>query len=235
MDSLPWLNTAKYSAPMLLLYGVGCTLWAVAYMGTLAKIRSRRYVEIPAAAVVANVAWELVWSFIYHPDVGRLFAWGYGLWFFLDVFITYNLFKYGPKQIVNPTLRRWFAPAAAFGIAAWTVMLYFFVKGGYDSPYGGISGYILNVMMSALYIVLIVQQKDDLGNFSALVGWSKMLGTGLLSVFNAILVPENGFLMTLCAVTFLLDATYIVTYHVLAARQRSTAPAAGVVRAPRTV
>ena len=42
MDSLPWLNTAKYSAPMLLLYGVGCALWAVAYMGTLAKIRSRR-------------------------------------------------------------------------------------------------------------------------------------------------------------------------------------------------
>src|SRR3954447_12462050 len=99
MDSLPWLNTAKYSGPMLLLYGVGCFGWVVAYVGTLHKIRSRAYVEIPAAAVVANVAWEFVWGFFNQPDVGRLFSWGYRLWFFLDVFITYNLFKYGPKQI----------------------------------------------------------------------------------------------------------------------------------------
>jgi hypothetical protein len=222
MDSLPWLNTAKYSGPMLLLYGVGCFGWVVAYVGTLHKIRSRAYVEIPAAAVVANVAWEFVWGFFNQPDVGRLFSWGYRLWFFLDVFITYNLFKYGPKQIVNPTLRRWFAPAASFGIVAWAVMLYFFVKEGYDTPYGGTSGYILNVLMSALYIILIVQERNELDNFSAVVGWSKMLGTALLSIFNAILVPQMRFLMALCAVTFVLDVIYIVTYHTLAARQRST-------------
>jgi len=221
-----WINWQDYTGLEFFFYGGGSFLWVIAYVIYIRNILRFKYVEMPVFAGCCDVAWEFVWSFIYHPDVGRLFAWGYGLWFFLDVFITYNLFKYGPKQIVNPTLRRWFAPAAAFGIAAWTVMLYFFVKGGYDSPYGGISGYILNVMMSALYIILIVQERNDLGNFSALVGWSKMLGTGLLSVFNAILVPENGFLMTLCAVTFLLDATYVVTYHVLAARQRSTAPAA---------
>jgi hypothetical protein len=222
--SEPWLNTAKYSGPMLLLYGVGCFGWVVAYWGTLQKIRTRHYVEIPAAAVVANIAWEFVWSFFFCPDVGRLFAWGYRLWFLLDVFITYNLFKYGPKQIVNTTLRRWFAPAAAFGIVAWAVMLYFFVQQKFDTPYGATSGYILNVMMSALYIILIVQEKNDLDNFSATVGWSKMLGTALLSVFNAILIPENRFLMTLCAVTFVLDVIYIVTYHTLAARQRARRP-----------
>jgi hypothetical protein len=51
-----------------------------------------------------------------------------------------------------------------------------------------------------------------------------MLGTGILSVFNAILVPQNGFLMTLCAVTFLLDVAYIVTFHRMAARLRAAAP-----------
>jgi hypothetical protein len=224
MDGVVWLNTAKYSEPMLLLFGIGCVLWAVAYVGVLQKIRTRRYVEIPAAAVVANIAWEFVWGFVFTTDMGMLFQWGYRIWFFLDVFITWNLFRYGPRQISNATLRRWFAPATVFGLAAWTAMLYFFVKQGMDSPYGGISGYILNVMMSALYIVLLVQQ-NDLRDFSYLVAWSKMLGTGILSVFNAILVPQNGFLMTLCAVTFLLDVAYIVTFHVMAARLRAAAPA----------
>ena len=224
MDSVVWLNTAKYSEPMLLLFGIGCFLWAVAYVGVLQKIRTRRYVEIPAAAVVANIAWEFVWGFVFTTDMGLLFQWGYRIWFFLDVFITWNLFRYGPQQISNATLRRWFAPATVFGLAAWTAMLYFFVKQGMDSPYGGISGYILNVMMSALYIVLLVQQ-NDLRDFSYLVAWSKMLGTGILSVFNAILVPQNGFLMTLCAVTFLLDVAYIVTFHRMAARLRAAAPA----------
>jgi hypothetical protein len=223
MDSVVWLNTAKYSEPMLLLFGIGCFFWVVAYVGVLQKIRTRRYVEIPAAAVVANIAWEFVWGFVFTTDMGILFQWGYRIWFFLDVFITWNLFRYGPQQIANATLRRWFAPATVFGLAAWTAMLYFFVKQGMDSPYGGISGYILNVMMSALYIVLLVQQ-NDLRDFSYLVAWSKMLGTGILSVFNAILVPQNGFLMTLCAVTFLLDVAYIVTFHVMAARLRAAAP-----------
>ena len=224
MDSVVWLNTAKYSEPMLLLFGIGCFFWVVAYVGVLQKIRARRYVEIPAAAVVANIAWEFVWGFVFTTDMGMLFQWGYRIWFFLDVFITWNLFRYGPQQVSNATLRRWFAPATVFGLAAWTAMLYFFVKQGMDSPYGGISGYILNVMMSALYIVLLVQQ-NDLRDFSYLVAWSKMLGTGILSVFNAILVPQNGFLMTLCAVTFLLDVVYIVTFHVMAARLRAAAPA----------
>ena len=223
MDSVVWLNTAKYSEPMLLLFGLGCFFWVVAYVGVLQKIRTRRYVEIPAAAVVANIAWEFVWGFVFTTDMGMLFQWGYRIWFFLDVFITWNLFRYGPQQISNATLRRWFAPATVFGLAAWTAMLYFFVKQGMDSPYGGISGYILNVMMSALYIVLLVQQ-NDLRDFSYLVAWSKMLGTGILSVFNAILVPQNGFLMTLCAVTFILDVVYIVTFHVMAARLRAAAP-----------
>jgi hypothetical protein len=223
MDSVVWLNTAKYSEPMLLLFGVGCLFWVVAYVGVLQKIRTRGYVEIPAAAVVANIAWEFVWGFVFHTDMGMLFQRGYQIWFVLDVFITWNLFRYGPRQVSNPTLRRWFAPATVFGLAAWTAMLYFFVKQGMDSPYGGISGYILNVMMSALYIVLLVQQ-NDLRDFSYLVAWSKMLGTGILSVFNAILVPQNGFLMTLCAVTFILDMVYIVAFHVMAARLRAAAP-----------
>ncbi|MFL6193487.1 MAG: hypothetical protein ACJ75H_04910 [Thermoanaerobaculia bacterium] len=225
MDTLPWLNTAEYSPLLLALFGLGCLGWVVAYMATLKTIWKRKYVEIPAGAVVANVAWEFIWSFFYHPDIGRLFAWGYRAWFFLDVFITYSLFRYGSKQVVNPSLRRWFAPAAAFGIVAWTALIYTFRP--LDSSYGGISGYILNVMMSFLYLILLAQERSDIQDFSALVGWSKMLGTGFFSVFNALYVPENRFLMTMCAVTFILDATYVVAFHRIKAKAGATAAAAG--------
>lgn len=225
MDGAVWINTAQYSVPMLVLFGLGCLGWAVAYAGTLWTIRHRRFVEIPAAAVVANVAWELLWGFLFPVSLGRFFTWGYRLWFFLDVFITWNLFKYGPKQVVNPLLRRWFAPAAAFGIAAWVALLYFFVRQGFDNTFGGISGYILNVMMSAFYLVMLAQLQN-LRDVSPLVGWSKMLGTGVFSIFNFLLTPHNGFLMTLCLVTFLLDAAYVAAYHARAARERAAAPAA---------
>jgi hypothetical protein len=220
MDGSAWLNTAKYSVPMLVLFGLGCLGWAIAYAGTLWTIRNRRFVEIPAAAVVANVAWELLWGFVFKMDLGLLFVWGYRLWFFLDVFITWNLFKYGAKQVANPILRRWFAPAAAFGIAAWAALLYFFVRQGLDNSFGGISGYILNVMMSAFYLVMLAQLQN-LRDISPLVGWSKMLGTAVFSVFNFLLTPQNGFLMTLCVVTFLLDAAYVAAYHARAARERA--------------
>jgi hypothetical protein len=108
-------------------------------------------------------------------------------------------------------LAQWFRPGVAFSILAWGVGIFFFVREGFDTGYGAYSGYILNVMMSALYILLIV--KSDIADFSAVVAWSKMLGTAVLSVFNVMVRPDSLFLMTLLAVTLILDLFYIFVYH----------------------
>jgi hypothetical protein len=212
VDPQPWLNTAKYTMPQLVLFLVGCFGWVVAYVAVLMKIRKYRYVEIPANAVVANIAWEFVWGFLYRTDMGRLFVWGYRAWFFLDVFIVYCLFRDGSKQVVSPVLRRYFRPATAIAILSWGVAIYTFVGEGYDTPYGAISGYLLNVMMSALYIVLFVNQ-GEVRLFSGVVAWSKMLGTALLSLFNYMVKGDDSFLMTLCLVTLLLDLLYLAVFH----------------------
>jgi hypothetical protein len=216
--SAPWFNTADYSPALLVLFAVGCLGWVVSYVGVLKTVRRYQFVEIPAGAVVANVAWEFVWGFLYTSDMGMFFAWGYRLWFFLDVFIVFELFRHGWKQLDSTLLLPLFRPGAAFGILAWAVGLYYFVGEGYDTGYGAISGYILNVMMSALYIVLIAKHADDIQYFSGLVAWSKMLGTALLSVFNFIHRPDDYLLMTLYTVTFILDVLYIYVYYAL--RQR---------------
>ena len=210
-----WLNTTDYTPFELILFGIGCFGWVVSYVAILRRVQRNRFLEIPAGAVVANVAWEYLWGFTFTTSMGMVFAWGYRIWFFLDLFIVYMLFKYGWKQADTPVIARAFNVASAFGIVCWLAALYYFIREGYDTSYGAISGYILNVMMSALYLVLIAKQSNNPQYFSEVVAWSKMLGTALLSVFNFMVRPDDHLLMTLYVATLVLDVAYIVAVRTL--------------------
>jgi hypothetical protein len=206
-----WINTDQYSAVQLWMFAIGCALWAVDYVGVLIGLKREKFLEIPAAAVVANVAWEFVWGFFFVNSLGMLFTWGYRAWFFLDCFIVYHLLKVGGKQVRTPQLQQNWAAVCIFGIVAWAFGIYFFVKMGYDTGVGATSGYILNVMMSFLYITLLLNQPVQY--FSTLVAWSKMLGTGILTLWNMMLPVTNPFVITLGIATFVLDVTYIALVH----------------------
>lgn len=215
-----WVNTVRYSVPALIVFGLGCILWLIAYVAILQGVRRNKFVEIPAAAVVANVSWEWMWSFVYIGDTGRLLEVGYRGWVFLDFVIVYWLFRYGDRQVINPALRAWFKPAVAFGIASWSVAIYYFVRSGYDMSMGATSAYIINVMMSAVYLMLL--HSHPARNFSLLVGWTKGLGTACFSLFM-VMVPlhryqedalaDKEFLLTLCAITLILDAVYVLALY----------------------
>jgi hypothetical protein len=206
-----WVNTSQYTTWQLWMFGIGCALWAVDYVGVLIGLKREKFLEIPAAAVVANVAWEFVWGFFFVNSLGMLFTWGYRAWFFLDCFIVYHLMKVGAKQVRTPELKKYWVPVCAFGILAWALAIYFWVKMGYDTGVGATSGYVLNVLMSFLYITLLLNQ--PIQYFSTMVAWSKMLGTGILTVWNTTLPEINPFVITLGVVTFVLDMTYIVLVH----------------------
>jgi hypothetical protein len=222
-----WFNTEEYSVPLLVLFGVGCFGWVVAYVAIVRNAWRNRFLEIPAGAVVANIAWEFVWGFLYPNELGRFFSWGYRAWFFFDLAIVYCLFKWGAKQVDTPEMKALFRPACAFGILAWAVGVYFFVGEGYDTGYGAISGYILNTMMSALYVVIVLRH-GPLYEFSLLVAWSKMLGTALLTVFNFVVQAGNLYLLALCLLTLALDLLYIALFYSIRSGR-----AAGLVAAVR--
>ncbi|HKZ30719.1 MAG TPA: hypothetical protein VJ648_00015 [Vicinamibacteria bacterium] len=207
-----WFNTSQYPVPLLILFGVGCFGWVVAYVAIVKSALRNQFLEIPAGAVVANIAWEFVWGFLYPNELGRFFSWGYRVWFFFDLGIVYMLFRFGDRQMGLPELKAIFRPACVFGIVAWAVGIYFFVGEGYDTGYGAISGYILNTMMSALYLVIILRH-GHLYDFSLVVAWSKMLGTALLTVFNFIVQPHNPYLLLLCLLTLALDLVYIGLFY----------------------
>ena len=208
---MSWLNLEAYTPLELALCGIGCGLWVAVYAVVVWHMFRKRYVEIPAAAVAANVAWEFVWGVLRVPDLGLLFAWMYRAGFALDLVIVAVLWRHGPKQVSTPALRRLFHPALLFGIVAWIAAVQLFVSGGRDGPYGAVSGYLVNVQLSALYIVLFAKEPNT-AYFSWLVAWAKLLGTGFISAFNVLAAGDDAFLMSLCAVTLVLDAAYVVLF-----------------------
>ena len=202
------INTVSYTPLQITFFALGGAFWVIAYVAVLRGIAKHRVVEIPAAAVVCNMAWETTWGLIYRTDLGTVFVWGYRLWFVLDLFIFGFLLLEGARHIKIPELRRWFRAGVLFSFLAWLTMLYFFVGEGYDTSAGLTSGFIATLLMSALY-VLVQLAEINAFQFSRLVAWSKLLGNGFASVFCVMVYPTNQFLLSICAITFVLDVLYL--------------------------
>ena len=207
MNSL--FNLTDYTVTDHVFFAIGCLLWVFTYVIVIRNIVKKRFIEIPIMAICANFGWEFLWSFVFHTDMGELYVWGYRIWFFMDCYIVYGLFKYGVKQVSIPVIKNYFSIITTFGLLAWGIILYFYIK-LYDAPFthmGANSGYVLNVMMSALYITFFLKTNQRDG-FSLLAAWLKGVGTLLITVF-CFLHFNDGFLLSMCIVTTLLDLVYI--------------------------
>lgn len=212
MTPEPLVNTAKYGTPELLFFAAGGLAWALAYAGVLREIVRKRFVEIPATAVCANIAWEFTWGLVYRTDLGAIFAWGYRLWFLLDVFIVWGLLRYGVRHLQTEKLREYFRSAVVAAILAFTGTIYLLVRQGYDTSTGLVSGYMATLLMSALYIPQFFRERDRTP-YSAFVAWCKLLGNGLVIGFVVMVYPDNRFLWTLCGATLVLDVYYVLLFH----------------------
>lgn len=205
-----WINLDDYPPLALAFCIVGCLLWLVAYAAIIRSFFRYSFVEMPAVALVGNIAWEFIWGFPFQPDLGLLFEWMYRGAFFLDIFILWGLLRFGTHQVATPLIRHFFTPAVLFGVAGFGVVLYFFTLEGYDNSYGAISAYILQILMGVLYIVNFIRQ--DGRRFSAVVAWGRVWGTGFITVFN-LLVTNNLFLISLCIVATMIDGFYLFLFH----------------------
>ncbi len=204
----PWINFTDYPTLGLLFNGVGCLFWVVAYGILVWEIRKKKFVEMPAYVACANIGWEFVWSFIYHPDTGLLYALSYQGAFLLDCYIFYSLLRYGTKQPMLQEYKNHFKAFCFFNLGFWILFSYFFRSEGLDTSIGANSGYIINVILSLQCLTLLMQTKDT-HQFSLLMGGSKMLGTGLISVSMFFFYPQNHFVQLLGVTCFLLDNMYL--------------------------
>lgn len=199
-----------YTEVQMLFYLIGFLLWGVAYGLLVVRIPRQGFVEIPFFAVCGNVTWEFLWGFVWKVEMlGETLQWFYRLGCVLDLFILACVFRYGAKQIALPVLRRWFRPIVVASLAGWIAFYWTFRQQGYDLPLGSNSAYIVNIVMSVLYIGLVLRMRDA-ALFSTDIGLLKGLGTGFVTVFVFLAYPENRFVQTLGVITALLDTAYMV-------------------------
>jgi hypothetical protein len=208
MDWNYWINTKDFSTPGLIWNGVGCLFWVVTYAALVREIIKRKFVEMPFFIAAGNIAWEFIWSFFYHPDTGKLYSLSYQGAFALDVFIFGAILVYGHKQIEIPEIKKHFKVIAIALLIMWVPLNYFYVKQGFDTSIGANSGYILNIIISLLYPMLLL--RGDPRNFSPVVAWFKFLGTGCITVSMFIFYPENYFVQILGVCCAMLDITYSI-------------------------
>ncbi len=204
----PLVNFSDYPLTGLVFNGIGCLFWVVAYAVLVWEIVKRKFVEMPAYIACANIAWEFVWSFFYHPNTGALFSLSYQAAFLLDCFIFYSVLRYGTKQPMTGIVRKHFKLLCILNLIFWGFFSYFYMADGYDTAIGANSGYIINVPLSLLCLLLLVQTQET-GRFSLLFAWSRMLGTGLISVSMFIFYPENGFIKLLGLTCLVADCLFI--------------------------
>lgn len=207
---MPLINFKDYNTTGLLFNGIGCLFWVVAYVVLVYEIRKKKFVEMPAYVAGANLGWEFIWSTFFHPTTGLLYALSYIAAFLLDCYIFYNVLKYGTKQPMSDEVRKNFKYFAVANLGFWILFSYFYRQEGFDTTIGSNSGYIINVILSLQCLAMLLQVKNT-ENFSLLLGWSKMLGTGLISVSMFIFYPENSFVQLLGVSCFILDSLYIYT------------------------
>jgi hypothetical protein len=198
-----------YTQLEMLLYLGGFLLWGVAYAILVVRIPRHRFVEIPFFAVCGNVTWEFLWGFVWKVEMlGETLQWFYRLGCILDLFILAWVFRFGAKQLSLPALRRAFPLLVVASLAGWTAFYVAFRGQGYDLPLGSNSAYVINVVMSVLYIGLVLRA-GDVSVFSSDIGWLKGLGTGMVTGFVFLAYPENTFVQTLGVLTALLDGVYL--------------------------
>jgi hypothetical protein len=208
MNSL--FNLTDYTPIQHVFFAVGCLLWVFTYIGVIRNLKKNAFIEIPLIAVTANFAWELLWSFYFITNMGNLYVWGYRIWFFLDCFIVYGLWKNGYKQLETVLEQSYAKLIIVLSFACWIPLLFFYIK-NYDYPVshnGLYSGYILNVMMSGIFISFYLRNSTNRPFITLSGAWLKGLGTFFISIC-CFLKYDDWFLLSMCLVNTILDGVYI--------------------------
>jgi hypothetical protein len=200
-------NCVPYTIPELILFAGGCLLWVGAYALLIRNMRRDRFCEMAPLAGCSNFAWEFLWAFFFFTDMGRFLVWTYRAWFFLDIFIFWQLLKLGPARMADPALKRLFKPLCLVAVAGFGLAYYFFTKEGHDTLIGANSAYIAQMFISGGCLLMLIQA-PSLAGFSWNIAWMRSVGTGMNTVFMLLHYRENHFLHVLALSSLALDAWY---------------------------
>jgi hypothetical protein len=192
----------------VILIFLGTLFWIVAYFIIIRNAFRNKYVEMPAVAGAANIAWEFSWGFLLHTDLGLVFVWGLRAWFLMDVLILYSLLKWGARQYSQPVFVRNFRLITVLQVLVWIPAFVFFYREGYDTSMGATSAYVICVPMAVLYVTSFVSSHCK-SLYSGWVAWLKWLGNTFMGAYVFMHYPDMHFLQLMAVVVFVFNIWYI--------------------------
>lgn len=200
--------------------GVGAACWLGAYIVTIVQSFRERTYGLPLLAICLNFTWEFMDTFTLSDPILLWKVIDY-LWFAMDVLIVYQLFRFGRSEQKIAEVRRGFYWIVALTLLGAFVGQYAWVTTFHDTL-GLVLAFVINFVMSALFITFFFDRRDSLRGLSLSVAWLKMLGTALSSVQCYFLIPlvhpvaksttafpAYAFLWFLFVGCFVLDCIYI--------------------------
>jgi hypothetical protein len=204
---------SHYSGAEVAWYIGGFLAWTPAYVMVIWIGLRQRRLEIPVIAATGNIAWEFVWGWFFHVDMGYGLQNIYRGAFLIDAVILYFVFKYGRDQTAAPLARRWhpvFVVALLVGWGWLVVAMHHTTN--VDLPLGSTSAYLINLAESGIYVWfgMTVLAADSM---SLVVAWSKGLGTAMVTVFVFLQYPDHAFVKTLAVIVGIIDAAYVALMY----------------------
>jgi hypothetical protein len=190
-------------------YVGGFLAWTPAYVAVVMIAFKDRRLEIPMLAATSNVVWEFMWGFVFTQDMGPGLQFVYRGACILDLFILFNVFRYGAKQTSAPLLQRHHVTLVLAMIGGWAWFFWALRDTQYDLPLGSVSAYLDNLLMSGLYLWLLLTRPDP-RELSLTVALSKGIGTGMVTVFVFMRYPGHSFVQALAVMVSVLDTAYTV-------------------------
>lgn len=208
-----WVNLDAFSLQSIILCAIGWLCWISLYVYIAVGIRKNKYVEMPWVCVIANFTWEFLWGFIFYEsinEIGHIFVYSYRAWCILDIYILWGVFKYGKKQIDNPEIKKYFVPFSIMLFVMWGALFGTFIASPqeFDVKWGSQSAYILNVVISVLFISLFLRQWKS-RKFSKLKAYLKGIGTLAYTIAYFEFDPTNLFVHTIGFVVLGIDIVYL--------------------------
>lgn len=209
MDWNKLINFNDYSHLDIGLILAGTIMWILAYALVLRNAIRKKFVEMPAPAAAANIAWEFVWAFLLVTNLGVLFQWGLRIWFIMDLFILYYLLRYGAKQVNHMVYKKNFKWTLIAQVILWIPAFYYFYKEGYDTLMGTTSAFVITIPMAVLFIVFYINARDK-KLFSKEVAITKFLGNLCMTLF-VFVHHTDGFMFVklITVVVMILNLMYI--------------------------
>lgn len=200
------INLQDYTITQLVFFFLCLSFWLYTYVFVVKDTIKYKFVQIPLFAIFLNFGWEITTTFWAQPDMGDIVYIGYIGWAVVDAVIVILAFMYGRSQLNHKIMKDNFYLIMVFGLTGGFISMFFFIR-QYDLPGAPLTGFILNVEMSILFVLMALNH--DIQLLSRHVAWGKFLGTSGASVTFFLKYPENNFLITLYILIFIFDVFYI--------------------------